>query len=348
MKKTVAVGMSGGVDSSVAAYLLKEEGYDVFGVFLRGYNLDGCAERDAEDARRAAEAIGIPFYVWNVEEEYKKKVVDEMIKGYREGITPNPDILCNRDIKFGIFKDRALALGADCIATGHYVQKEKGYLKIAKDQKKDQSYFLWTLTPDDIAHALFPIGAYEKPEVRKIAKKAKLPTADKKDSQGICFLGTVDMQEFLKAHIPVSKGNVKNTEGQIIGTHDGISFYTIGQRHGLHLGEKQKYEKNAGAIHYVAEKDEKTNTIIVAEGDEEAWLTKKEIHLTSVNSTVLKGKEVYARVRYRQPLAKGSITITTKKGILTFDTPQRFVAPGQSAVWYDEKGLLLGGGIIQG
>ena len=218
--RLVFVGMSGGVDSSVAAYLLKKQGYDVVGVFMRCYNLDGCSERDAEDARRVAEHIGIPFYVWDFEDEYKERVVKYMVDGYRAGITPNPDVMCNREIKFGLFFKKALSMGADYVATGHYVRlrrkrisniqypisnkKKKKLeignwkLEIAKDPNKDQSYFLWTLNQESLAHCLFPVGDYLKPKVREIARKAKLPTADKKDSQGICFLGIIDIFEFLK------------------------------------------------------------------------------------------------------------------------------------------------------
>ncbi|MEK7062321.1 MAG: tRNA 2-thiouridine(34) synthase MnmA, partial [Patescibacteria group bacterium] len=223
-KKTVFVAMSGGVDSSVAALLLNKQGYNVIGVFMRCYNLDGCSERDAEDARRVAEKLNIPFYVWDFEEEYKKKVVEYMVKGYKKGITPNPDVMCNREIKFGLFLEKALSMRADYVATGHYV-RIKNYelgirggkkplfiihnlLFIAKDTNKDQSYFLWTLTQKQLKHCLFPIGEYLKSEVRKIAKKAGLLTAEKKDSQGICFLGKVSLDDFLKNYIPEKRGDV--------------------------------------------------------------------------------------------------------------------------------------------
>src|SRR5580704_3854182 len=208
--KTVFVGMSGGVDSSVTTLLLKKQGYNVVGVFMRCYNLDGCAERDAEDARRVAEHIGIPFYVWDFEEEYKQRVVEYMIEGYRAGITPNPDVMCNKEIKFGLFLEKALAAGADFVATGHYVKIKKTLkgagLFAARDTNKDQSYFLWTLTQKQLAHCLFPIGDYIKPEVRAIARRAGLPTAAKKDSQGICFLGNINLADFLKQSIPERRG----------------------------------------------------------------------------------------------------------------------------------------------
>jgi len=270
--------MSGGVDSSVAALLLKNayfdshgrvriaEGlkpkarfshaYDCTGVFMRSYNLDGCQERDARDARLVAQKIGIPFYVWNFEKEYKKKVVDYMIRGYRRGITPNPDVMCNKEIKFGLFLKKALALGADYVATGHYVRIKNYELRIkeaktekplfiirhslfaAKDSNKDQSYFLWTLKQDQLRHCLFPIGDYLKPEVRAIARRAGLPTAEKKDSQGICFLGKVSLADFLRKRIRPKIGVVLDAQGRPLGEHDGSYFYTIGQRHGLNIANR--------------------------------------------------------------------------------------------------------------
>jgi tRNA-specific 2-thiouridylase len=200
--KLVFVGMSGGVDSSVAAYLLKRDGYNVVGVHIRCWNVDGCDIREAEDARRVADKLDIPFYVFDMEKEYKAKVVEYMIRGYRSGITPNPDVACNKEIKFGLFMDKAIKAGADYVATGHYVKiskSGKGYgLFEAKDKNKDQSYFLWTLNQKQLARCLFPIGGYTKPKVRMIARNAELPTADKKDSQGICFIGQVTISDFLR------------------------------------------------------------------------------------------------------------------------------------------------------
>jgi len=294
--KLVFVGMSGGVDSSVAAYLLKKQGYDVVGIFMRCYNLDGCSERDAEDARRVAEHIGIPFYVWDFEEEYKKRVVEYMVEGYRAGITPNPDVMCNKEIKFGLFFERARAMGADYVATGHYVRLQRNpnlrihsdssdwvSLRAAKDPNKDQSYFLWTLTAKQLRHCLFPIGDYLKPKVREIARKAKLPTADKKDSQGICFLGMIDIFEFLKKYIPEHRGALVTTTGEAIGEHFGSEFYTIGERH---INADFKFPK-AGATarkpFYVASKNPKTNIVTLAEGGENPALFKKEIKLTGIH-----------------------------------------------------------------
>jgi tRNA-specific 2-thiouridylase len=349
--------MSGGVDSSVAALLLKKKGYHVVGIFMGCYNLDGCAERDAEDARRVAEHIGIPFYVWDFEEEYKKRVVEYMIEGYRAGITPNPDVMCNREIKFGLFLKKALAMGADHVATGHYVRIERKanmyQLREAKDKNKDQSYFLWTLTQKELKYCLFPIGDYGKPEVRRVAAKAGLRTAAKKDSQGICFLGDVNVDEFLKQYIPLKKGALLTTSGETIGEHHGAAFYTIGERH---INANFKFPKTGAKIDrqpfYVSGKNMKTNIVVVAEGDTHPALYKSEVSLANINFLGEAGAEsreprqkVFARVRYRQPLAKATL-VKSKKYKLVFDAPQKFVAPGQSAVFYDARGVVLGGGVI--
>ncbi len=427
MKKIIPkvfVGMSGGVDSSVAAYLLQQAGYDVTGVFLRSYNLDGCAERDAEDARRVAEQIGIPFYVWDTEEDYKKKVVEYMVQGYVRGETPNPDVMCNKEIKFGIFYQKALAMGADYVATGHYVtlrhppslrttahsfprgastapakknpparwrtepnlfssesfSREAPHsfsLMEAVDKNKDQSYFLWTLTQEQLAHCLFPIGEYKKSEVRDIARQAGLSTAEKKDSQGICFLGQVSLEDFLQSYIKPRPGAVVTVNGQRIGQHAGVEFYTIGQRHGLNLGMKNKALGIKGRTetkpYYVADKDIATNTIIVAEGDDNPALYRKEIEIKDVNFIspenlslirANKSMDVLARVRYRQPLIPAKLMTSDlaqmatdvnprrpfKKSAviykLVFAEPVKFVARGQSAVFYSRQGEMLGGGVI--
>ncbi len=382
--KKVFVAMSGGVDSSVAAMLLKNEGHEVVGVFMRCYNVDGCQDRDAEDARRVAEHLKIPFYVWDFEEEYKKRVVEYMVEGYRAGITPNPDVMCNREIKFGLFFDKALAAGADFIATGHYVKLVTSnsqlvnddtkspitnyQLHIARDLNKDQSYFLWTLTQAQLAYCLFPIGEYQKSDVRAMAKKAGLPTAEKKDSQGICFLGQVSIEDFLKGYIPSKRGALVTTKGEHIGEHFGAQFYTIGQRH---IDADFKFPKTGGAAErrpfYVAAKDVVTNTVTLAEGDENEALYRREVELTALNfisplfsysRELDHGLKVLARVRYRQPLAKATLVTSNSQSVdsdsklpvtnyqLLFSKPQKFVAAGQSAVFYSEHGEMLGGGII--
>lgn len=357
-RKTVFVGMSGGVDSSVAAYLLKKQGYHVIGVFMRSYNIDGCAETDAEDARRVAGHLDIPFYTWDFEGAYKKRVVEYMVEGYRAGLTPNPDVMCNREIKFGLFYEKAMSLGADYVATGHYVSLDSFLLKVAKDKNKDQSYFLWAIRKEQLKKCLFPIGKYEKSKVREIARKAGLPTAEKKDSQGICFLGKVSIADFLKGYIQTLKGEILTVDGKKIGEHEGVAFYTIGQRHGLDLKAKNRALGVRGEVdtkpHYVVSKDTKTNTLTVAEGDEHRALYKKELFLTQMNffvpaSWFQKEVLVMARVRYRQPLSKARLQVKDlKKQIytLTFEKPQKFVAPGQSAVFYTKTGQLLGGGVI--
>lgn len=348
-RSTVFVGMSGGVDSSVAAYLLKEQGYNVVGVFMRCYNVDGCADQDAEDARRVAEHLGIPFYVMDFEEEYKRRVVDYMVQGYAAGLTPNPDVMCNREIKFGLFFEKARAMGADYVATGHYVRLGSGKrlkaLYIAKDKNKDQSYFLWTLTQRQLKHCLFPIGDYLKPQVRAVAKRAGLPTAEKKDSQGICFLGQVKLEDFLKAYIPGRRGAVLSLAGEKVGEHAGAQFYTIGQRQGI---GNLKHERG-NRIHeplYVSAKDVRKNTVTVVPGSEHPELYRKEVKVAQVN-VISPGTPAFARVRYRQPLGKVNLGNLKKQGFrLVFDRPQKFVAPGQSAVWYSKKGEMLGGAII--
>lgn len=394
-KNKVFVGMSGGVDSSVAAYLLKEQGYDVTGVFIKSFNVDGCAERDAEDARRAAAHLGIPFYVFDFEKEYKKEVVEYMVNGYRNGLTPNPDVMCNKEIKFGLFLKKALEMGADYVATGHYMRLEIRDKKqetrkigtnlspvscplslvVARDSNKDQSYFLWTLTQEQLKHCLFPVGDYIKPEVREIARKAGLPTAEKKDSQGICFLGEVALDGFLKDYIKPKKGPIIDINGNKIGEHDGIFFYTIGQRHGIGMGGR-------GEPYYIADKILETNTLIVARGSDNPALFRKEAEITNLNfieaisnasTQGVSGAtpksypsrehrislKVMVRVRYRQPLFRATLIVDPHKSAesasirVVFAKPIKFVAPGQSAVFYETGFLaglrgrrMLGGGII--
>ncbi len=359
--------MSGGVDSSVAALLLKKKGYDVVGVYMKGWSLTGCAEDDARDARRVAGALDIPFYVFDFEEEYKKSVVDYMVYGYASGITPNPDVMCNKEIKFGLFLEKALKLGADFIATGHYARliKNNHFTSIAAAMyvNKDQTYFLWTLTQKQLKHCLFPIGEYTKPQVRALAKKYKLPTAEKPDSQGVCFIGEIDVAGFLKEKLGKNPGLIKNMEGKTVGTHDGAIFYTIGQRKGI--GIKGSLPGEQGKIYYVAAKDMDTNTLWVAESESENLFAKelivKDINWISGNMPKLPLK-CLTRIRYRQPLQKTELRNIPnsddrlKLVQMVFDTPQRAVTPGQSAVFYlpsealakegSKSFIMLGGGII--
>ena len=360
IKSKVFVAMSGGVDSSVAAALLKKSGnFKVVGVFMKCWSaFDQCAiERDASDARRVADKLDIPFHIFDFEKEYREKVFEYMVKEYGAGRTPNPDVMCNKEIKFGIFLEKALSLGADFVATGHYIkiqnskfksQNNNAKFKIiyslleAKDKNKDQSYFLWTLTQDQLKHVLFPIGDYTKPEVRQMARQFKLPTAEKKDSQGLCFVGKIDFAEFLKSLIFARKGAVIGADGRKIGEHDGAEFYTIGQRHGLNLGNINTKP------HYVAEKNIKTNVIVVTEKND-PLLYKKETIAGDVNWIAGKMPKLplkcQARVRYRQPLQEAKI-VNHELGIkVIFNKPQKAVAPGQSVVFYDNN-QMLGGGII--
>ncbi len=357
--------MSGGVDSSVAAYLLKRSGHCVIGIFLRcwsGPDAGGvgvnCAERDAEDARRVAEVLKIPFYVWDFEREYEQKVVEYMVQGYREGITPNPDVACNREIKFGLFLKRAKLLGADHVATGHYarIKSSKSGMKdgreyrlsAAKDKNKDQSYFLWTLTQRDLKHVLFPIGVYLKSEVREIARRANLPTAEKKDSQGICFLGKITIEDFLRSYISPKKGAVLSVKNEILGEHEGAHLYTVGQRRGIGNIKHQK-GMNTHKPLYVSAKDMAMNTVTVAEENDHKALCRDTITLKNINwvsRAPRDNEKILVRTRYRQALREAVFKKDGKNCILKFTTPQRFVAPGQSAVVYVKSGEMLGGGVI--
>ncbi len=356
--KTVFAAMSGGVDSSVAAYLLKKQGYRVVGCFIKGYNLDGCAERDSEDARLVAEKLEIPFYVFDLEKEYKSQVVEYLIDGYRKGLTPNPDVVCNKAIKFGIFLRKAVALGANFVATGHYVRlktqtvngRRVYNLFRAKDLNKDQSYFLWQLNQPVLRRALFPVGDLLKPAVRKIAARAGLPTAKKKDSQGICFLGKISLADFLRQHIAAEPGAVVTADGRVLGEHWGVQFYTVGQRH-LNLIRRFNLDKKPAQPIYVAAKDVKKNQLIVGEGRDDEILFHRTALLAEVNfisgRQLPAGQRVWARVRYRQPLAPARILKIGASWALRFDRKQKFIAPGQSAVFYTGRGKMLGGGEIK-
>ena len=333
-KRKVIVGMSGGVDSSVAVALLKQEGYEVTGVFMKNWadpRYPCPWQEDRQDAMRVAAILDIPFETWDFSKEYRESVVEYMIREYRMGRTPNPDVMCNSRIKFGAFLQYALKAGADFIATGHYVRlmrksqtnsKSKirnSKLVVAKDLNKDQSYFLWTLTQEQLAHSLFPIGDYTKPEVRALAKKFGLPTAEKPDSQGVCFIGEIDVAAFLRDHIPSRRGAVLTASGKKIGEHDGAEFYTIGQRHGIGVG--------GGIPFYVAGKDIEMNTLMVAKGPNDNALFSKKLTVESINwisgETPIFPFRCEARIRYRQPLQRASIRYQVsgiKNSYLTHDT----------------------------
>ena len=366
--------MSGGVDSSVAAALLKNKGYDVTGVFMRSWSSELTAlnvagdiqcpwQKDREDAMRVATKIGIPLLTWDFSKEYKKEVADYMIREYKAGRTPNPDVMCNKHIKFGLFLEKALKEGADFIATGHYVRLKRTSRKLkvckvksqklyeldelyklytARDGAKDQSYFLWTLTQEQLKYCLFPIGNYTKPEVRKMAKKFGLSTHSKKDSQGVCFIGALDMKEFLKHYIKPEKGKILDLDGNLIGSHDGVFYYTIGQRHGLDI-------KNGKGPYYVVRKDVKRNVIYVGSNKDLLSPKMKLIGINWINSPVDKRlaksfiHRLDVRVRYRAPLSKAVIN---NNGEVIFKKPEIAITPGQSAVLYKGE-EMLGGGIIR-
>lgn len=361
-QKTVYVAMSGGVDSSVAAALLKERGFKVVGVFFKPWQpkrgVEFCDwKQDRQDAMAAAALLGIPFKTWDFSKAYQAKVGNYMIDAYREGLTPNPDVRCNKEIKFGLFLKRALAEGTDYISTGHYarlrreIQNPKSKIlnksKIpifklfkGKDKNKDQSYFLWTLTQKELKYCLFPIGDYVKPEVRKLAKKFGLANWGKKDSQGVCFIGQLNMRDFLKFYIPSKPGDIKLLDsGQIIGKHGGGYFYTIGQRHGLNISR-------GGGPYYVAKKDLKHNIIYVSKAGTSLHAKQcvvKEISWVGERSPL--PMKIGVKIRYRTKTIPA--ILSKKKGYLELRShhPMRAVTPGQSVVFY--KGTnVLGGGII--
>lgn len=342
-KQKVFVAMSGGVDSSVAALLLKNEGYDVTGVHMLCW--EGCENNeDKRDAMRVAAKLGIPFLVWDFKKEYREEVFNYMVREYAAGLTPNPDVMCNKEIKFGIFLKRALEAGADYVATGHYVKLGAVGHKLyaAKDPNKDQSYFLWTLTKAQLKHCLFPIGDYLKSDVREIAREAGLPTAEKKDSQGLCFVGKVDFGEFIKNEISRKVGAVVASDGRKIGEHDGAHFYTIGQRHGLNLGGQSQPV-------FVAERNVAANTLVVAHGAADPILYRNELTAENFNwisEIPALPFSCQARIRYRQPLQSCTLYAESNTLKVVFARPQRAVAPGQSVVFYAVDGEMLGGAVI--
>jgi tRNA-specific 2-thiouridylase len=334
--------MSGGVDSSVTAALLKDQGYEVTGVYMKNWSQDLpgfiCPWKDDYmDAKRVATQLGIDFKLYDFEKEYRNKVVDYMVKEYRSGRTPNPDIMCNQEVKFKLFLKAAIEDGADLIATGHYSRIRDAKLYAGLDDNKDQSYFLYRVTCEALSKSLMPLGELTKPEVRKLASELGLYTADKKDSQGICFVGNVGIKEFLLNELgPQKNGQIINQKEEVIGEHDGAIFYTIGQRHGLNVG--------GGLPYYVTNKDMDKNIIYVTTNIDDSNLWSKEVTLNQlhwINKPPKDEQKIKARLRYRGPLVETSL----KDNKLVLDQPARGVAAGQSAVIYDED-LVLGGGII--
>lgn len=392
----IVVGLSGGVDSSVAAYLLKQQGHEVIGLFMRNWNdasvtlEDECPWiEDSNDALMVAQKLGIPFQVIDMSELYKERIVDYMFAEYEKGRTPNPDILCNREVKFDVFLETALSLGAEKVATGHYARvssttnengKETFHLLAGKDGNKDQSYFLCQLSQEQLSKALFPIGELTKPEVREIAKQAGLVTAEKKDSQGLCFIGKVSLPEFLKQQIQPKEGeiveifkdfpkfhqltpnfsskkeeleylsakiNYQKADGKVIGRHQGAQFYTIGQSKGLGIGG---HKESCFIIH----RDMGNNILFVGEGHQFPGLLRRalkinneEVHWVREDLRLKNGEsmEVLARIRYRQPLEKSTLYQFEEAFYIEFENPQSAIAEGQFAAWHlgDE---CLGSGVI--
>lgn len=390
MKKRVVVGLSGGVDSSVTAYLLQEQGYEVIGMFMKNWHDDSVTLSDecpwlddSNDAMIVAQHLGIPFQAIDFSEEYKARIVDYMFAEYQRGRTPNPDVLCNREIKFDVFLNNALKLGADFVATGHYVRKgegksgEKTYYRLlsGKDRNKDQSYFLCQLTQDQLARSLFPVGELLKSEVRTIAKKLGLVTAEKKDSQGLCFVGKVHLPEFLQQRLEPKKGVVvelpanaaafrngfssddlisltqpfilEPSEGKVVGEHNGAHFYTIGQRKGLNIGG------HAQPL-FIIGTDTKENIIYTGMGEDHPGLYRQGLfipvadeHWVRPDLKLAPGESAryYARIRYRQPLDACTLHKKAEGLYIIFDKPQKSITPGQFAAWYDGE-ELIGSGII--
>lgn len=353
MKKTVVVGMSGGVDSSVSALVLKEQGYNVIGLFMKNWEEKDesgicLSAYDYEDVRKVCDQIGIPFYGVNFSEHYRQQVFDQFIEDFKKGLTPNPDILCNREIKFKVFFEKAMELGAAFLATGHYCQNKlvnnQPVLVKGEDPNKDQTYFLYTIKSSILQKVLFPVGHLEKKEVRELARKHGLATSEKKDSTGICFIGERNFRPFLSQYIAIQPGNFETLEGKVVGQHSGAAYYTLGQRKGMGIGGQ-------GEAWFVVGKDMEKRVVYVAQGSDHPALYCDDLIAADLTWVAEKQPflpfQCHAKVRYRQVDQPCVIEkIEDGKAYVTFQQPQRSVTPGQSIVFYDES-ICLGGGVIQ-
>ena len=352
MSERIVVGMSGGVDSSVAALLLKEQGYDVVGVFMKNWEEEDengvcTAENDWADVREVCDRIGIPYYSVNFAKEYWDRVFSYFLKEYRAGRTPNPDVLCNREIKFRAFLDFAMTLGASRMATGHFVRTDgEGRLLKGADPNKDQSYFLYMVHDAQLRKSVFPFGGMTKAQVRRIAAEHGLPVSEKKDSTGVCFIGERNFKKFLSEYLPAQPGDMVSPEGETVGRHDGLMYYTLGQRRGLGIGGR-----GDGRSWFVIGKDLENNRLLVAQGEDHPMLYSSRCTAEDVTwvgePPVREGETIRcsAKFRYRQPDQPVEATLQGGRLLIHALTPQRAVTPGQSAVLYDGE-ICLGGGIV--
>ncbi len=345
----IAIGISGGVDSAVSAYLLKKQGYDVMGVFMKNWNEEDengvcTADQDFEDVRRVCDKIGIPYYSVNFAREYWERVFSLFLEEYKAGRTPNPDVLCNKEIKFKAFLDFCLDIGAEEIATGHYCRVNKWdgtRLLKGRDSRKDQSYFLCTLKAEQLERVEFPVGGYTKEYVRQIARDAGLPVADKKNSTGICFIGERNFRKFLQGYLPAQPGEMRTTAGEYIGMHQGLMYYTLGQRRGLNIGGR-----GTGERWFVVDKDLKNNILYVEQGEDSPKLYSRVCAVGSfsfVNPMDVKEFDCTAKFRYRQPDQKVHVYVEGDHVLIEAREKQRAVTPGQYAVLYSGDECLGGG-----